>query len=762
MTSGQQRALQELKRLQAADPDGFSVAGEASLQNNVLVATVSIRVGVIESAPGGLDLREREEFILHVPKGFPFDRPWLTVEHDRFASFPHVIWVHTICLYRNSADWVPRDGLYGFFDKLRAWLWKAAINDMDPVDVPLEPPHHVTAFSQRPYVIRADAPALPGNLWLGFAQLEHHPNRIEVVGWTESPDHWPEGREPALAVMLPAPLPMEFPRNGRDFFRELDKQNIDRQMVLRFLAWAALLTPSGEPIHLVLGLPMRRARDGSPRLHIAVWTTSPAFSKALRLTLEKEGDTPSLTDIRAELADSIASLLEDDEIVWCRILEDRPEIVARRDETAAVSWFRGKRVLLLGCGALGGWTAEIIVRAGATSVHLVDNGIVKPGLLARQNFRLADIGANKAQALASRLRDIARGVSCESFDRDANRFLVEAPDRLLGYDAVIDCTASSIVQMKLERDWATFGRTTPPMLSMGIDANARHCLAVTVPANSPGGIWDAYVQLKQRLCIANTSREVLDSFYSDRASRNLIQPEPGCSDPTFSGSTADVAGLACNALNMAVPHLAMNQVPCGIAFSSPMPATTRVPADVLTLDGFQEVRAGQYRIRVARNVHRESRAWVQQNNRKRSPQHETGGLLWGLWDDAIEVIWLLDASGPPADSKHEPGRFVCGIDGTADEHKRRLALTRGTCGFVGMWHTHPDMPSEQSATDVAGMAALVAGVGQNLRRALMLIYGRRDGQPTAGFFVYDSQAREQRTEFVSLGIGHLSLEAAVV
>src|SRR5713226_58610 len=121
---------------------------------------------------------------------------------------------------------------------------------------------------------------------------------------------------------------MEFPRNGRDFFRELDKQGIDRQMVLRFLAWAATLAVSGEPIHLVLGLPTRRAHDGSPRLHITVWTTSPAFAKAMRLTLANEGDTPSLTEIRAELADTIASLLEDDEIVWCRILEDRPEIVA--------------------------------------------------------------------------------------------------------------------------------------------------------------------------------------------------------------------------------------------------------------------------------------------------------------------------------------------------------------------------------------------------------------------------------------------------
>lgn len=761
MTSGQQRAARELQRLQAAAPDDIEVLDGPRLVKNHLVATVSIRLGPIESAPDGLDFREREEFTLHVPPGFPFDRPRLTVDHDRFAGFPHVTWVHGICLYRSAQDWDPRDGLFGFFDRLRAWLWKAAVNDMDPIDVPLEPPHHVTDFSQAPFVVRADAPAVPGERWLGFAQLVKHSNRVELVGWTNPAEQWPEGRTPALAILLPAPLPMEFPRKGKDFFRELARQDIDRDTVVRFLACAATLARDDEPIHLVLGLPMRRARDGSTRLHVAVWTTSAAFSKALRLTLEKEHDTPSMTEIRADLADAIASLLEEDNIVWCQVLEDRPEIVTRRDEGAAAAWFRGKRVLLLGCGALGGWAGEIAVRAGAAAVHLIDNAIVKPGLLARQNFRLNDIGSNKALALADRLRSIAAGVNCEAFDRDANAFLAESPERLRGYDVVIDCTASSTVQMKLERDWGTFGRATPPMISIGIDARARRCLAVVVPANAPGGVWDAYVQLKRRLCLANTNRDVIEAFYSDRANQGLVQPEPGCSDPTFVGSAADVAGLAAFALNMAVPQLDGSKVPCGIACSSFAPATSRIPADVIALASLGEVRVGGYRVRVAHSVHAEARAWARQNARLRSSDHETGGLLWGLWDDAVEIIWLLDASGPPADSVHDPGRFVCGVAGTAEEHARRLALTRGACGFVGMWHTHPGMEPAQSLTDVGGMAGLVAGVGQNQRRALMLIYGQTGAGPAAGVFVYESQGAAGAGELVSVGGGQLPLEQAI-
>jgi DNA-binding transcriptional LysR family regulator len=129
LTSGQQRALVELQRLCAAQPNDIEIITEPAVQDGRLVVVISIRMGAIESRNGGLEFREREEFKLFVPADFPFHRPWLSVMHDRFAGFPHVIWSHGICLYRQAADWNPRGGMYGFFEKLRLWLAKAAIND---------------------------------------------------------------------------------------------------------------------------------------------------------------------------------------------------------------------------------------------------------------------------------------------------------------------------------------------------------------------------------------------------------------------------------------------------------------------------------------------------------------------------------------------------------------------------------------------------------------------------------------------------------
>lgn len=762
MTPGQERALSELRRLHAADPDNFEIVGQPKLVNGHLLARISLYLGPIETADDGLDLHEREEFILCVAADFPFDYPSLSVDHSRFAGFPHVVWSTEICLYRSATDWNPRDGLFGFFEKLNQWLWKAAVNDMDPVEGPLEPPHHVTDFSQRPFVVRANAPVLPGQRWIGIAHLEKYPNRIDLVGWGEWSQPWPQRGHIAVAVMLPDPLPMEFPKNGCEFFAELAKQQVDRYQLLALLACAALLTADDEPIHLIVGLPMRRAPDGEPRQHIAVWTTDPSRTKSLRLTMPEEDDPDKLRELRHDLADTLYKVLELSHIAWCRVLEDRTEIVTRRDQQTSVAWFAARKVLILGCGALGSWIAESVARAGASLIHLVDNGIVKPGVLIRQNFRLEDIGVSKAAALADRIASIAPSILVEYEATDAHQFVMSDCARFRTFDVVIDCTASSIVQMKLERDWPILQRSTPPLVSIGIDSSAHRCIAVTVPSNALGGLWDAYIQLKRRLCVPGTNPRIVESFYAEASSQNLFQPEPGCSDPTFRGSTADVYGLAATALNFTAGHVAHCEQPIGIAFESHASNVARPEMHVIPLASLMEIKVGRYRIRVSPNVYAEAKAWVRQNNRLRSARHETGGLLWGLWDDAVGVIWVFDASAPPADSQHDPGHFVCGVKGTGEEHSRRIALSHGACGFVGLWHTHPEMPSQQSMTDLAGMATLVSTVGQNQRRLLLVIFGRSGAQPTVGFFVYESKLRDAAYELLVVDAGEAILETGVV
>jgi len=762
MTLGQQRAVRELTRVRGANPDGFEFDVLPETTTGWLVVNVSIRLGAIETTPEGLPLREREDFVMKIPPDFPFAYPSTDVRHKRFAGFPHVNWTCHLCLYQSQVEWNPADGIYGYLDRLNLWLSRAAINDMDPIDGPLHPPVHIPDYNQIPFVIRANCPVEAGKSWFGLAQLKRYPNRFELVGWDDLTGEWPEERHPALAVILGSALPVEFPQNGKDFFVELNKTGIDRDRVLVNLRLAAILTPKDQNAYIILAMPMRRSPAGIIKHHIAVWTIDADNADSLRIATPSSDDGEELKAIKSRLNDLTYSIFELTPIKWCPVMEDRNEITVRRDMGSPVSWFSEKKVLILGCGALGSWAAEIIARTNPALIHLVDNSMVKPGLMARQNYTLEDIGSSKAIALERRLRSLTTSSAIQSFNREAHGFLIENRDQFSSYDIVLDCTASSIFQMKTERDWEDFKGRTPPIISLVIDAKAKRCLVIVLGADSICGIWDAYVQLKHRICLEGTRKDIISAFYSDRAIRDLFQPEPGCSDLTFSGSTADVTSLVSTALNSSMSHIIVGMIPIGIAFSSPKENGEPGKIDEFKLEIPDIIRIGQYKACISQRIYREARAWVLQNNRKRSKRHETGGLLWGLWDDAVGIIWIFDASGPPSDSLHDPGHFVCGIHGTVQEHNCRIVQSNGTCGFIGYWHTHPGMPSQQSPIDMLGMATLVANIGLNQKRAVMLIFGRTCGVSKAGIYIYESQSLTQETEFISIGTEQIELETPVV
>jgi hypothetical protein len=762
MTSGQERALHELQRLQAAASDALVIVGAPRERGALIIVDLSVRIGLREKRPGGLPLRERETFVLRIPPDFPFDYPSLKVAHDRFDSFPHVTWTNYLCLYQSKLEWNPADGLYGFFSRLDDWLSRAARNEMDPVEGPLEPPHYVTDFSANPIVIRANAPAKPGQRWLGWAEIESRTNHLELFGWRAIEDVASSANRVGLAVFLPEPMPMEFPELGKDLFAAFTKSGLDRLVLIRMLALAAIVTPEGEPAYLVMGFPMRRSPDGIPRQHIAVWSTAADYAGYLRRSVPELGDSPELIQLRDDLAEAVLNAFEATTISWMQVLEDREEIVTRRDARTPAGWFKGKHILLLGCGALGSWAAELIARASPDLLTIVDNAIVKPGLLARQNYTLEDIGSAKSIALARRLHAMVPEGRVQDFRQEAHAFLVEDLNRTASYDVIIDCTASSILQMKMERDWITLSGNIRLLLSFVIDGTANRCIGVMSGPRSADGPWSAYLRLKYKLCIEGSRDEIIQSFYAPAAIKALFQPEPGCSDPTFSGSAIDVSRLAGSAINVFAQQQPSDNQTLGFAFTLPGAVAMASFLDVFSLPGVQTILAGNYRVLISDKALNQARAAVRQNARIRSGRHETGGLLWGFWDEASELILILDASGPPPDSRHDPMHFVCGTRGTQAEHKYRDATSFGVCGFVGMWHTHPNVSPQQSGEDIAGMAEIVARLGQNRRRAIMLIFGRVAGEPAAGLYVYQSRSLVGSGELLDVGLAQFSLAQPVV
>lgn len=765
MTEGQGRANLELKRIVAASAGDIEILSSSEMESGSLAINFSLRIGPIETRPGGLRLREREEFFLLIPVEYPFDRPNLVVLHDRFASFPHVIWKRTICLYQAEIEWNPTDGLYGFFDRLVKWLTQAAINDMDPLEGPLEPPHHYTS-SDNPYVILANAPVPPGVAWVGFAVVKRFEHRTELIDWCGLSESLNDNGSPVLAIFLAHPLPMEFPKQGADLFNEFEKAGVNRATLMLDLTMAAILTPEDEALNLVVGLPMRRAADGTPRVHIAVWRAPPETAALLRLTVPQDTDTQNLAEVRDDVKTGLGKILDKSDISWCKVFDDRPEIVVRRDANSAMSWFGEKSILILGCGALGSWIGESIARANASTVDVVDKTLVKPGLLARQNYRRRSIGQSKASALADRLRGVRASLKSGDFQEDAYSFIFNDLARFRGYDLVIDCTASALFQMKLERDWGKLGNESPPIFSVVIDAGAQYGLSVIVPQRFGGGVWDAYMALKTKVTSGAQYHDVAYAFYSDRLTQRLVQPEPGCSDPTFFGSMSDVVPIALNALNAAATALSnvgKNQTTALGAVIVPHYGDEATRSAInMPLDSAQTLQCGGFRVRISSRIITLATSWVKQNNRLRGAQFETGGLLWGLWDNATMTIWINDLSGPPPDSQHQPAHFLCGVEGTKEDHERRIKRSFGSSGFVGHWHTHPGAQPVSSIVDISGMTNLVSHLGQNQIQSIMLIFGRVEGKPYGGLYAYQSQSADGKRDFITVGQAIFPLKESVV
>lgn len=758
LSRGQQLAIEQVRRIEAAAEGGslevLAVRPPAERGGRAAI-DISLDCTHLALAADGLPLHQREQFTLTIAEDFPFDPPAVWTRHTRFAGFPHVQWKRHLCLYQAPAtEWDPSDGMFGFVERLGAFLEQGGAAQLDPVGAPLHPP--VTYLPKGPVrtvVPRSDAPVVGDRPWFGAAHLRIVSEaRVDILGWSALlADDVPQGV--AAAVLLSEPLPFEFPDQVGALIEELAARGVPRDLLLLTLQSAVLRNDDGSPLYVVVGTPMRGIRGGERRQHLTAWYVEPWVAKALRLALHKYSEFESLREIGQEVEDIILRWAAGAEVAWCSVREDRPEIVTRRDHSTPLAWFAGRSITLWGCGALGGYVADALVRAGVRKLTLRDNKTVAPGVLVRQLFDDADIGRWKAEALADRLRRIRPDVEIEVHTSNLLRSPLDDDDWTDRADVVIDTTASLQVLKKLELRRRVIRSPRIPVVSMVIDRSAMHGLCVLARAGHTGGPAD--VTRRAQLAAYNrpTLKQFVEAFWPTMPPRDLFQPEPGCSDPTFIGSAADVGALASLMLNQTAEGLAADTSESAVARlisqSRGTPSGGRVAtrlgwvADHISLDPDAE-----YEIRIADAAWREITAWIEQSHRRRGPEVETGGLLFGERDDALGVIWVTEVSGPPPDSEQSPSGFVCGTQGVASLATEKRTRTCGRVQFLGMWHTHPEGSPLPSPTDLDGMArVLAASTSPSARSLLVIVSPSRSRATTVGAFVFSS------TDVTSLATG---------
>ena len=740
-SDGQAWAVEQLDEIAQASAGTFEVLDieEPTSDEGALLLSISIDCSRYSREKGGVPLRARERLRISVPERFPLSRPSAHFTHKRYAEFAHVQWGDSICLYQApEVEWVPSQGMFGFIERVNEWLRAGAANELDPLGVPLHPPvaYATSNFSIIPCI---DAPTPQPPYWGGFVEVTRDGKVAAELGkWSAYGEEHPDGRL-ATAILLPTTMPHEYPATMFDLLKALVARDVPLHVIHDIVNLGALSTPVGKPAIFVLGAAMRGIAGGEPRQHLASWLIDAEQCKKLRdavmaTTLEDPKDI-----------DAFYAWAADAKVEWCRVLEDRPEIVTRRDTDSAAAFWKGKSVALLGCGAIGSSIAPMLARAGVARLELYDHNIVTPGILVRQDFPRSHVGYTKSSALQVRVIDARPDLDVTNHHGNILN-VFKNPDsleRLMGVDVVVDATASQAVTTAIELYFRRAVKKHPPIIAMALGHNADFGLMTLVRETHVGMSMD--VDRRAKLALANSDRgkAYLEEYWpTDPSRRKPFQPEPGCSSPTFRGSWVDVLNLASRMINVAATWLAEGaSAPRAFALDLSQGKSARgspreidfqwLPHRVMT-DG----RHG-YQVRMNDEARAAVLAWTRRSERVLGKRVETGGVLFGEVDDLLKIVWIDEVSGPPPDSTASPEGFLCGTAGVADMHVEKMERTRGSVSFVGMWHTHPHGLPIPSKTDLGAMKELLGEDPTFLGRTfIMMIVGGTSSAPILSTTVF--------------------------
>lgn len=239
-----------------------------------------------------------------------------------------------------------------------------------------------------------------------------------------------------LASELPVRLPWDAPTTWGQLSKVLADQGIDLAEIIvgagaRFRA-GTRTTPSHR---LLIGFPYNsRVGEAPERIHwLAVGRLAMAGRKEKRPGFRPREESRRLWD--RQLSTSNAPL------EWLRTENWAPDQLQSRGGAAAS--VIGKRILVIGAGSLGSAVADSLCRSGALNLGIMDGEALNAGNLVRHVLTMADVGHNKAEALARMLNAISPSAAVAAMPfRFAAKVGDETAATIRSYDVVIDCTGS--------------------------------------------------------------------------------------------------------------------------------------------------------------------------------------------------------------------------------------------------------------------------------------------------------------------------------
>jgi hypothetical protein len=554
LSDWQRQVLADLDAIAEAFPGDVEVMGGYRLDRSGLMRLrLRLRTADIPRIRGGMPLGAHEEFIVTVGAS-NLTPPPVEVDHLRFLHHPHVLQGLRLCLYLDpSREWDPINGFGGFIDRLFDWLGDGAGGRFDAQTALYHAVGGVLhAAKGAPTVVARDAVRSGKRAYHGWL-VARTPHRFDLSldrpSVSELIDHVP-------VVQLDADLPFGAGADFGTFLRTVDdpyhgypapdgahlRGRIGSSLsavVLTVLGASVIRKADGRPQRLIVAVP--HPTGGPP--HLLAASIPATGADQLRALVKASRKGSSMISIDPEMIDPTTPL------EWWPVSDDREEVTTRRDSARPVAAYAGKTVHVWGCGGLGSWIAEYVVRAGAKKVVLCDPGTISGGLLVRQNFVEADVGNTKVDALARRLRAISDAVEVV-----ASHAMIPGEEDLADVALIIDATVSVAISRVLDGIAADRDQR-PALAQVATDARTGTLgtMTVSMPPLRLGPLTidrNAGEQI-----VKNGAYEAFHSLWKPLASGDEIIPTRGCSTPTFHGSAADLAAVAGSLTSILGAHL---------------------------------------------------------------------------------------------------------------------------------------------------------------------------------------------------------------
>lgn len=375
------------------------------------------------------------------------------------------------------------------------------------------------------------------------------------------------------------------------------------------------------------------------------------------------------------------------------LIMDYPNMTTARNLSITPASIYNKRVVILGCGAIGSKIALHLYRSGIDKLTLVDYDKLEPHNLCRHALICTPF--DKERKKVKLMRDALNGLflcvpdQIETADKDAVAYLKETDLKTI--DVIVDATASSSVMHGIDNiKIPDSTRVVRACLSQRGDIGI-----INVTTGSKRLLFDFYAEIL-RLSITDDD---ISNWLNQEKKNSLedVRIGEGCHSYTMKVSDDTISSHAALMSNL-IRHINEPKSEDGFMlsfandiFPGSMGTTWYSAPDYCEFicDNDRE-----WRIRIHRPLLDSIR-----NNARAHGKKESGGYLFGQIDFKRRLIYVL-SSFIPEDSKHNDTQLELSKKGFPQYDKRITSRSAGQVFYIGDWHSHPSFPLIMSDIDI--------------------------------------------------------------